>query len=974
MRTQFINLSGRFLWPGLGVIVLCLSLLGLSGATANAVPLLEPLPGVILDDFSREENNSFGMTDEGSSWVTNEDILGGEREVTAAATSLRFTWDGHEADPSKLDATGLGGVDLTQGGRLDQLHLTIRANSSPARLTLELYSDDSRVSSYELQVDVLTAAATYTILLADLTGNADLGHIGAISLLINGQNALPNLELGSLVLASSLNTARGRALVVDNNSNGLADPGDVWEHTIVINNNSGRVADPITWSDVFPGRATALVNGSVTISQGQILSGNTPGDILVHINTGVIADGTVVTLTYRENVNSQGIVTVELVVQDGDIPTGTTSPVTSLNYPTTNGAGQVGFTGGVTGDNFVWFDDAPILFNSSIPTATVTGAETTMGIGDANSFLYSPAYGGGDAAYSHNGPVLVEGDPAPGFPANTNNIFNSRPSMIPGGQAYWVAGFNDAGGTTTLGRVLHVSPTATAGNINVVIRSDDIVAGLPIDRPAGVGFDYQIADNGTNHVHELLLDTGSTTNDDIIYVNGNMVARELSPTGDGDNWDNFGVVSINNSGNYVFTGDTDGAAATDGFLAYNGAVAIREGATIGGITLVGTTSAPRALGINNLNQVAHIWGVTTTAEYLFISCDATNMSDADLLLAIGDQVDVDGNGSADATVTDFAASTAIGNGIVLAENGLVYVEVNLDYGSGNLEAIIGVNYSGNCGAPTANVSPASLSDTHEVGVITVTTQTVTISNTGTVDLTWTLDFDSGADCATPDGNLPWASATPLNGTTTPASGTPVDVVFNSSALAGGVYTGTLCVTSNDMLNSPIAVDLTLDVLQAVANVTPNNIAATHIAGATVGYTTTHPITISNTGTADLNWAIAFDSGTNCAAPDGNAPWAGASPLNGTSLPAGSNPITVELNSLGLVAGVYTGTLCVVSNDPANPAIAVALSLTVSLPTDVSLTSFGTNPVTGWLMLVAGVSLMMLGAFWWLTRPRATPKA
>lgn len=951
---------------GLGLIVLLLALPGIRGVTVKAAPVLAPLPGVVLDGFVREGDTAFGAVGEGSAWVTNEAILGGEREVSAAATSLRYTWDGHEADPSKLDVTGLGGVDLTQGGLLDQIRLTILSNQIPAHFTLEFYSGVDRVSVYEWQVGVLNAAATYTIPLAELTGNADLTQIGAVSLHIGSQNAAPTVELGGLELVSSLNAARGRDLILDNNSNGVADPGDVWEHMVVLANDSGRVSHPITWSEVFPGRATVLRNGSVTASQGQVLSGNGIGDQLVRINIGTIANGASVTITYREGVSPQAIVPAEVVAQDGDVPTGAAGPITSLNYPTTNGVGQVGFTGAInagTTDNFVWFNDGPILYNSTIPTATVTGAESTMGIGNASSFLYSPSYNGNDAAYSQNGLVLAEGSAAPGFPANTNNIFNSRPAMIPGGAAYWVAGFNDAGGTTTLGRVLYVSPTATSGNINVVIRSDDMVGGFPIDRPSGVGFDYQISDNGSNHVHELIWDTGSTTNDDIIYVNGNMVARELSPTGGGDNWDNFGVVSINNSGNYVFAGDTDGAAATDGFLAYNGAVVIREGDTIGGITLTGTASAIRAVGINNLNHVAHLWGVSTTAEYLFVSCDAANLSDADLLLAIGDEVDIDGNGTGDATVTDFVASTAIGNGIVLAEDGIVYVEVDLDYGAGDLEAIIGIDYSSICGAPTANVSPNSLNDTHEVGAIMVTTQTVTISNTGTADLTWTLAFDSGVDCAAPDGNVPWASANPLNGTTTPAAATPVDVVFNSSALAAGTYTGTLCVASNDTINSPQAVPLTLDVLQATANVTPASIAATHLAGASTGYTTTHPATISNTGTANLNWIIAFDSGTNCASPDGNVPWASATPGNGTTTAAGSSAITVELNSLGLAVGSYTGTLCVQSNDPMNPALAVDLILTVGTPTDVNLSSFGASRLTGWVAAAAAVALIGMVFVW-----------
>jgi len=48
-----------------------------------------------------------------------------------------------------------------------------------------------------------------------------------------------------------------------------------------------------------------------------------------------------------------------------------------------------------------------------------------------------------------------------------------------------------------------------------------------------------------------------------LYVDGSLVAREGDPNGSGiDNWVNFDFVSINDSGAYVFSGDTGAWSTT----------------------------------------------------------------------------------------------------------------------------------------------------------------------------------------------------------------------------------------------------------------------------------------------------------------------------------------------------------------------------------------------------------------------------
>ena len=48
-----------------------------------------------------------------------------------------------------------------------------------------------------------------------------------------------------------------------------------------------------------------------------------------------------------------------------------------------------------------------------------------------------------------------------------------------------------------------------------------------------------------------------------------------------------------------------------------------------------------------------------------------------------------------------------------------------------------------------------------------------------------------------EGDIPWASVSPITGTLLGGTSTPVEVTFDSTGLANGVYTATLCVFSND---------------------------------------------------------------------------------------------------------------------------------------------------------------------------------
>ena len=116
-------------------------------------------------------------------------------------------------------------------------------------------------------------------------------------------------------------------------------------------------------------------------------------------------------------------------------------------------------------------------------------------------------------------------------------------------------------------------------------------------------------------------------------------------------------------------------------------------------------------------------------------------------------------------------------------------------------------------APQIQVSPNPLNSSQTADQ--TVTQTLLIENTGTFTLTWDIDEDAGSNCAAPT-DIPWLSL-PISTGQTPSSGSDaLDVVFDSTGLTSGLYTGTLCVNSDDPINPLIEVDVNMTVLGAAS--------------------------------------------------------------------------------------------------------------------------------------------------------------
>lgn len=383
-----------------------------------------------------------------------------------------------------------------------------------------------------------------------------------------------------------------------------------------------------------------------------------------------------------------GPIPAAMIAKVGD-PVGT-STISAVNSPFTDGNGRVGFVASLAdGQRIIWHNAGPVFFSGSA-AQTLTGAEGTMGVSNSGGFVYSPSINGEDGVYTHNGPLLRGTDPAPGF-AGQFITFNSRPTMQPDGTAWWIAGRSATSGGSTQNRTLYRSTDTATPVIVPVLSTGDVVGGFTIQASSGVDFDFDVSDNNAHHVH-VLDTTEATASDLFLYVDGVMAHREGTATGSGDNWLDFNSPGINNAGNYVFGARTS-TATFDIAVAYNGAIKVREGNTLDGLTLA-SGAAIRALSINNSNLVAHVWGWGSGAslvEALFVGDGPTLDTSSSLILRTGDTLDVNGDMIADLQVFDFkAAGSTIGPALDLADDGYLYIELGLGPigGAEEFEAIV----------------------------------------------------------------------------------------------------------------------------------------------------------------------------------------------------------------------------------------------------------------------------------------------
>lgn len=382
-------------------------------------------------------------------------------------------------------------------------------------------------------------------------------------------------------------------------------------------------------------------------------------------------------------------VPVALVVKQGDAIGGST--VSTVATPFTNANGELGTLLALADARRVIYSESGIVFDSATAPVALTGGETTIGWGEGGAFIYSPSTAGSDAAYTHNGLLLADGMPAPGF-AGQFNSFNSRPDMG-GNKAFWVAGLSATPGGATTKRVLY-SATGGPGTISVEMQGGDTVGGNIITAQ-GISFNFRVSSNGLHRIHDLTIQGAPTTSDVFLAADGVQIAREgtAAPVG---NYTTFRHAFINNSGTYVFAADTNAATTMDEIIVSNTGMVVQEGDVIGGVAITGICDG---LSINNNGDVVFIYDTAAASgstERLFRG-HVSNLRAAKQVLKIGDLLDVNGDNVADYTLKDFNASTTFPS-LDLGDDGRLFVTVTLNEigQTTDIDAIIRVDFN-DCG-------------------------------------------------------------------------------------------------------------------------------------------------------------------------------------------------------------------------------------------------------------------------------------
>lgn len=396
-----------------------------------------------------------------------------------------------------------------------------------------------------------------------------------------------------------------------------------------------------------------------------------------------------------------------ILVAEGDRPLGGGGlPVAGLGIPATNERGVVAFTGYLDEsdalDGFVWRDGRIVFRNSE---AGLVGASPAMGLGGAGQFVFQTMLDERDVIWSQQGLVVREGDPAPGFPAGTVLELSRRPSMLEDRSAYWISEFRDGPGARGKGRVLYRSPGPNPAEIEVVLRSDDLVAGFPLARPRGLDFNYDLSDDGAHLIQVVELVTGSTADDDAVYLDGALAAREGAATGDGDRWSRFLQVAVNDRGDSLFSAETDRGIETDVVLAFNGEPVLREGMALPGEARLLSQANVLALAIDDLGRAVHLWSVGGLgAELLLFACDAAHLETSVALVRTPQPLEVDEEPGPDTALLRFS-DVGHGPALALDDGNRVWVEAEIGSAAGptadgRREAIVGLRLPP-CPAPAS---------------------------------------------------------------------------------------------------------------------------------------------------------------------------------------------------------------------------------------------------------------------------------
>jgi len=225
----------------------------------------------------------------------------------------QLIYDG-SADPLNVDATGLGGIDLTDGGTSNAIEVRVVFADQGGSIVIEVYTDANNRSTVTIPITVTATEEIFIVPFTDFvtaagaSGPADFSNVGALTLDVDGATtAALDVQLDLLQTRSTLRAEKAASLLVDNNGNGLVDAGDQIEYSVVVQNISATPLNNVVFNDFVDINSTldCTAPGEPTTTQGTIsVCDNGTGELSVDI--GVLDVGAInaVTITFRVDVNT----------------------------------------------------------------------------------------------------------------------------------------------------------------------------------------------------------------------------------------------------------------------------------------------------------------------------------------------------------------------------------------------------------------------------------------------------------------------------------------------------------------------------------------------------------------------------------------------------------------------------------------------------------------------------------------------
>ncbi|OGW28482.1 MAG: hypothetical protein A2X56_00270 [Nitrospirae bacterium GWC2_57_13] len=210
------------------------------------------------------------------------------------------------------------------------------------------------------------------------------------------------------------------------------------------------------------------------------------------------------------------------------------------------------------------------------------------------------------------------------------------------------------------------------------------------------------------------------------------------------------------------------------------------------------------------------------------------------------------------------------------------------------------------------VAPKSLAFSAIQGSVNPASQSVTITNSGTGTLSWTVAASPGANWIAP--------FLQVIGETGPGSATPFSIAVNSAGLAAGSYNGSVTFTAASGVSETVAITLLVAPPPPLLTVGPASLSFTVKKNGTASE---QSLSIQNSRGGAMTWTAASSS-----------PWITLTPASGSA----PGTVMVGVNSQGLAGGAYTGSITVTAPGAEASPTAVSVALQVLNSGKVKVTS------------------------------------